>query len=164
MCTGHNMSWCASMTPTGGHSGGLIFQQPVHGNMMNVLKSIQKESLIFTAHSDLFVRAFEMLSNSLVIVPNHAKSSAEMRLKWQTEFIAAFIQCHDLLCSTWTCDEWHNRISQWSHFKSPLAQGKGSAFSAVCYMSPGLHTGWTAGEEIWRSKCWSGWASMTEQS
>lgn len=32
--------------------------------------------------------------------------------------------------------------------KSPLAQGKGSAFSAVCYMSPGLHTGWAAGEEM----------------
>ncbi len=72
----------------------------------------------------------------------HAKSSAEMRLKWQSEFTAAFIQCHDLLCSTWMYDEWHNRISQWSYFKSPLAQGKGSAFSAVCYMSTGLHAGW----------------------
>ncbi len=33
--------------------------------MMNVLKSIHKESLIFTARSDLCVCAFEMLSNSL---------------------------------------------------------------------------------------------------
>lgn len=64
------MSWCLSMTPSEGHSGGLIFQQPVHGNMMNVLRSVHKESLIFTAHSDLCVYAFEILSNSLLIVPD----------------------------------------------------------------------------------------------
>lgn len=81
----------------------------------------------------------------------HTKSSAEMRLNWQYEFIVTFIQCHDLLCSTWMRDEWHNRISQWSHFKSPLAQGKGLDFSAVCYTSPGLHTGWVKRCDGWNA-------------
>ncbi len=73
------MSWCVSMTPVGGHSGGLIFQKPVHGNMMNVLIRIHKESLIFTARSDLCVCVFEMLSNSLLIVPDQRCACEKQR-------------------------------------------------------------------------------------
>lgn len=71
--------WYLSMTPAEGHSGDLFFQQPVHGNMMNVLRSAHKESLLFTAHSDLCVHAFEMLSNSLLIVPDQGCAWGKQR-------------------------------------------------------------------------------------
>lgn len=121
-----------SMISTGGKHRGLIFQQPVHWNTMNVLRAIHKEPLIFTACSDL--KQCETASSLSRIGGGRVKSSAKMRLKWQFEFTAAFIHCHHLLCSTWKCDEWHGRISQWSHFKSPLALRKDSAFSDAVFL------------------------------
>jgi len=46
---------------------------------MNVLRSAHKESLIFTAYSDLCVHAFEMLSNSLLIVPDQGCACGKQR-------------------------------------------------------------------------------------
>lgn len=46
---------------------------------MNVLRSVHKESLIFTAHSDLCVYAFEILSNSLLIVPDQCCAYEKQR-------------------------------------------------------------------------------------
>lgn len=123
----HIMSWCTSMTPR--------WRSPLRSDLpatcawkydecveKHPQRDIYSTLWIVCMHLKCWATAFFLSQISAV----HVKSSSEMCLKWQSEFIAAFIQCHDLLCSTWMYDEWHNRISQWSHFKSPLAKGKGS--------------------------------------
>lgn len=129
------------MTSIGCQHGGLI---TLSTEIWCMCREPSTKRLLYLQHAPICacVQTAASLSG---IRAARARGSAKMRLKWQFEFTAAFIRCHDLLCSTWTCDEWRSRISQWSHFESPLALREGSAFSAGGYVSPGLHTRWGAG-------------------
>lgn len=139
------------MTPAEGHREGLIFQQPVHGNMKNVLRSVHKEFLIFTAHSDLCMYAFEILSNSLLIVPDQRCAYEKQRRDafeltvwiyccFSSSAMTSFAPPECMMNGT---TESHN-----DHILNRRWHRKGLAFSAVCYVSPGLHTGWVVGEEM----------------
>lgn len=141
-----------SMTPAGGHSGGLIFQQPVLGNRINVLRSVHKESLIFTALSDLCVCNVWNAEQQPPHCPGSALSmrKAAQRCVWSDSLNLSLLSSSAMTSSAPPervmngTTESHN-----DHILNCRWQGGESlAFSSVSYIqSPGLYSRCATGEQ-----------------